>query len=30
MRLTSEVKFDGNSIDLMQAEDDNNESMPAL
>ena len=30
MRITYKVKFDGNSIDLMQAEDDNNESMPAL
>ena len=30
IRLTCKVKFDGNSIDLMKAEDDNNESMLAL
>ena len=29
-RLTCKVKFDGNSIDLMKAEDDNNESMLTL
>ena len=29
-RLTCKVKFDDNSIDLMKAEDDNNESMLAL
>ena len=29
-RLTCKVKFDGNSIDLLKAEDDNNESMLAL
>ena len=28
-RLTCKVKFDGNSIDLMKAEDDNDESMLA-